>query len=287
MRRTLVAAVACLLALAGCGGGPHLAQDPPAGLHAPRAITAPASTSATQSAMGSVAPAGWGAPLSTFGLTPPTPAQTAEMYDDVNLSLLPAGAHWLAGYANGIFANAVAMAKLSWHPHVTTVAVSANGRAQCGDFEPGDMTPAQAPAWYRADKAAGFAKPCIYSSIWEFVHQIIPTLNAAHIARSSYWAWDADYTFVRHLDAGFDATQWTDRALGRSLDESTATLAFLGATPPQPKPNPLLLRWRGALAATNRALVKVNAELASLNRTHGVLTQRQRYFTRKIATATK
>ena len=287
MRRALAAAVALLaIVLAGCGS-PHLSQDSIRPTH-PQAASLHAPTPAPQAAMGSVAPLGWGTPLGTSPAPQITaPLATAEMYDSVNVSQIPTGAKYVAGYSDGLFTNAVTMAHLPWHPHVTTVAVFSGGRAECGDFEPGDMTPAQAPAWYRADKAAGFAKPCLYSSIWEFVHQVIPTLNAAHIARSSYWAWDADYTFVRHLDAGFDATQWTDKALGRNLDESSATLAFLGVTPPKPKPNPLLPKWRGALASTTRALASVNAGLASLKRTQAVLVQREHYFAAKIAAATK
>jgi hypothetical protein len=65
-----------------------------------------------------------------------------------------------------------------------------------------------------------------------FVNEVIPVLEAAHIPRDDIFEWDADYTYVPHLDAGFDATQFTDKALGRSLDESEVTLRFLSIAKP-------------------------------------------------------
>ena len=238
MKRSLTAvAAACALALAGCGAGHH------------------------QTAGGSVHPAGWGQPLSAVSLTPQVaaPQPTAEMFDSVTVSQIPAGPRAVAGYTAGLFPTYPVLLRAFPHATVKSIAIAVRWHAQCLDVEPGDATPGEVVAWVRADRAAGFARPCVYSSIWEYVHEIRPLLAAAHVSRSSIFEWDADYTNVQHLDAGFDATQWTSHAMGRNLDESTATLAFLGI---HPAPLPVCIHHREAKGAC----VTAKARIASDNR---------------------
>jgi hypothetical protein len=217
--RTAIAAVAtaCLLALAGCG------------------------SHQSQSATGSVHPVGWGKPApksaQLFGIAP---SQTAAMFDTITLSTIPADPFALAGYTSGSWPNYLKLRAAYPTVHVVSIAVNASHHADCLDIEPGDAVPSQAAGWVRADIAAGFAKPCLYSSFWEFVNQVRPDLAAAGILRSQVFEWDADFTFVPHLDATFDATQWTDRALGRNLDESMVLLPFLSIAQPPLKPTPPL-----------------------------------------------
>ncbi|MGZ4530793.1 MAG: hypothetical protein ACXVXP_00405 [Mycobacteriaceae bacterium] len=162
---------------------------------------------------------------------------TREMFDSISVSTVPAYATAVAGYTAGFWPTYLPLVQAFPQAEHISIAISARYHADCLDVEPGDAAPSQAAAWIRADIAAGFKKPCVYSSYWEYLHQVFPDIAANGIPRSAYWAWDANYTFVQHLDAGFDATQWTDRALGRNLDESTVTLAFLGAAPaPDPAP---------------------------------------------------
>ena len=110
--------------------------------------------------------------------------------------------------------------------------------ADCLDVEPGDATPSQVPGWVKADQAAGFTRPCVYSSYYEFVQQVRPALRHAGIPRSATYDWDASYTYHPHIDAGFDGTQWTDTALGRNLDQSAVLHRFLTIAQPPYKPSP-------------------------------------------------
>lgn len=162
---------------------------------------------------------------------------TAEQFDTITLSSVPANPGFLAGYTAGNWPTYLPLVRAYPHAKVKSIAISSGYHAMCLDVEPGDAVPSQAAAWVKADIAAGFPKPCIYSSLWEFVNQVRPDLAAAGISRSQVWEWDADYIFVSRLDPTFDCTQWTSKAFGRNLDESTCTLAFLGVNPtPPPKP---------------------------------------------------
>lgn len=163
------------------------------------------------------------------------------MYDSIDVSTVPAGAKVVAGYTAGYWPTYLGLVKAFPHAVHISIAISARFRADCLDVEPGDAVPSEVVAWIKADRAAGFARPCVYSSLWEFRSQIIPLIVAAHIPRSSIVEWDADYTYVAHIDAGFDGTQYTDRALGRNLDASLVTPALVSVgdgrvVAPKPKP---------------------------------------------------
>lgn len=245
----VTAMVAWGAVIAGCGSSP----SPKPHSHKPH-VTAAAPVTVTgglQSAGGSVHPPGWGLPpkgskLRPQALPPSTLTGTAEQYDTTTTSTIPHGAHWLAGYTSGFWPTYHSLLGLPWHPRVVSIAINVSHHARCLDIEPGDADPSQAASWFFAVKSdPGMrgslvdGKPCEYSSFWEFVNQVIPVLKAHGIKQSMIWEWDANYTFVRHLDRGFSCTQWTDKALGRNLDESTCTLNFLGYHPaPKPKPKP-------------------------------------------------
>jgi hypothetical protein len=224
-RRLAAFLLLAALVLTGCGGG-----------HTTSTVKL-APPSAGQSAMGSVHPPGWGAPV--WGKPRPRLSATAgaaEQYDTTTPAALPSNPSYLAGYTSGLWPNYLPLVKAYPRAKVKSIAVTAGFHAMCLDAEPGDASPSQVVAWVKADLAAGFSKPCVYSSLWEFTNQIRPLLAAAGISRSSIWEWDADYMFVSRIDPTFDCTQWTDKALGRNLDESTCSLAFLGVTPAPPKP---------------------------------------------------
>jgi hypothetical protein len=225
---TLVIALCLVLAVTACGSHPKVKPKP------------------RQAAGGSVHPANWGAPAPKSELDKTTaPVVTLSMFDDITLSLIPSDAVATAGYnPPSSWPTYVRLHTVFPHAHNVSVAVSSNSRGECGDFEPGDMTPAVVGKWVRFDEAGGYKKPCVYSSYYEYVNEIRPALAADGIARSTIFEWDADYTYQPHLDASFDATQFTDKALGRSLDESEVSQAFLegAAVPalvvPKPKPKP-------------------------------------------------
>src|SRR6185312_2570078 len=69
------------------------------------------------------------------------------------------------------------------------------------------------------------------------------------------------WTGSPRLDAGFDATQWTNHFAGLNLDASTVTRAFLGIKPPPP---PLPKCFTHRMSKSSCAAVK--AKIAAARR---------------------
>jgi hypothetical protein len=91
---------------------------------------------------------------------------------------------------------------------------------------------------------------------------VLAALARAGIDRSQVRLWTAHYTGHAHLctaTCGFgfrwtaDATQWTDRALGRNLDESVCTDSFFGPPPSPPDPHHYASYPQGPFAWRNPA----------------------------------
>lgn len=242
----LLAVLAASLALAGCGGHKASLQI---------RATSP------QSAMGSVHPAGWGQtpsgvalPRSIFGIT-----QTADMYDAVTLSNIPGHPFAVAGYTAGRYTTWPALLRDFPSAHHVSIAIQASYRADCLDVEPGDAVPSQAGAWARADIAAGFRTPCLYSDLSE-MPAVKASLAAAGLARSSYLLWLAWYRNIPGLVSGYDAVQWTDTCFGRNLDCDTVTLNFLRiAQPPYPS-WPVCINKREPAATCAAAKAKIASD---------------------------
>lgn len=247
IRSALAAILAAVILIAGCGGHPARHRA------AAHAIVAP---QPGQSAMGSVHPPGWGATPPGFSL-PHTGAQTftptGEMFDTITLSTVPAKPFALAGYTAGHWPTFLPLRSAFPAAHTISIAISWGYRADCLDVEPGDATPAQAGAWARADIAAGFPRPCLYSDLSE-MPAVKASLVAAGLTRDRYLLWLAWYRFRPGLVAGYDAVQWTDHAFGRNLDESTVAINFvqfahppyIPHSAPKPKPRPKPQRWASA-----------------------------------------
>lgn len=159
--------------------------------------------------------------------TPALAAQTVYTgYDDVNLSLVPSNAQVVAGYVGGMWPTYDKMVRQFPHAAHVSIAVNAselthNGKpVNCLDIEPGDAVPAQARAWDLAEIRLGEKHPCDYTmGSW------MPALKAA-VRGIPAVLWLAAYDGNPGLE-GFAAHQWTDRALGRSLDADTFSSTFL------------------------------------------------------------
>jgi hypothetical protein len=129
--------------------------------------------------------------------------------------------------------------------------VNASEDATCLDVEAGDATVGDAPRWYARQVAVGVWRPCFYAGA-STMDSLIATLEQARIARSSVRLWSAHYS-GEHICApgscgmtstAMDATQWTDQALGRSLDQSLLVDGFFGGTPPAAAP--VIATWVAA-----------------------------------------
>ena len=155
-----------------------------------------------------------------------------RMYDDVNLSLIPADAEAVAGYVNGKWPTFNAVVAKWPHAKHLSIAVTAEANAEALDVERYDAEPVQAPAWVRRQLARGVKRPVVYSSVSE-MPQVLRVLEASGIPRRKVRVWTAHFTDVPHLcgakcglNTTADATQFTDKALGRSLDETLLSPTF-------------------------------------------------------------
>jgi hypothetical protein len=250
MKRVLaLVAVGCALLVSACGGHHHAAG----------AISSSTTTSSTTTALpqgpGNRAP-GFGRTPSWWPSEPPkavAPGASIEQLDAVGISVIPAGWPYVAGYTDGSWPTINLLLAAFPHSHILTVTVNTSGHADCLDIEPGDATPDEAASWVRADeqvKTTGgrqaFPRPCIYAPLYLW-QDIWANLNANGIPRSSVWEWDAHWDYFAHIDQGFDATQWTDSALGHPhlLDESMVSTAMVDGifgAPPKPV-NPHHYNW--------------------------------------------
>jgi len=159
------------------------------------------------------------------------------MFDAVNTGAIPSDAPAVAGYVNGRFVTWLRIQKQFPKAKHLPISVFASGDAECLDVETGDASPAEVPAWVKRQQARGIPKPVIYCSL-SLVRAVLAELATAGIPRTSIRLWTAHYTHVPHrcspkcglgMSTTADATQFTDRALGRSLDESLLADNFFDA----------------------------------------------------------
>lgn len=172
---------------------------------------------------------------------------TLVMFDSITVATIPPGPHAVAGYVGGKWPTYNELVKTFPNARHLSIAVNASEDAECLDIENGDATPVQAPAWVKRQQARGVLRPVLYASISSMA-AVHASLSADKIVRANVRLWTAHYTQVPHVCAptcGFqfqttaDATQWTDRALGRNLDESLCVDTFFPApAPPPPPPDP-------------------------------------------------
>ncbi|HET9721129.1 MAG TPA: hypothetical protein VFP55_13695, partial [Solirubrobacteraceae bacterium] len=166
---------------------------------------------------------------------------TRIMFDSINVDAIPSDATAVAGYVGGHWPTFHQLGRFK-HANRLSIAVTAAEDAACLDCEPGDVPPAavgEIADWLRRQRGRGEARPVIYASR-DNLPGIITGLHDAHgIAREKYRVWSAHYGVGAHICSGVscgaaftaDATQWTDKALGRNLDESLLSDTFFPESP--------------------------------------------------------
>ncbi len=173
------------------------------------------------------------------------------MYDSVDISQIPSDAEAVAAYCDGRYANVAEARDRFPRAHILTIAVFAQHDADALDIETWDAAPGDAAGWYARQKARGAARPCLYASASVMQSAVLPALEAAGITRSSVRLWSAHYSLGEHicgpgtcqaLSISADGTQWTDRALGRNLDQSVLLPGFFSVPVPPPDPG-----WTAAM----------------------------------------
>lgn len=189
----------------------------------------------------------------------PTDALAAgqfTMYDDVTASLIPSNAVAAAYYGNGPFANYGSVrADLPHAILAPTMLRPFSGNMKdindwqhgvSWDCEPSLFTAEQAGELVRQTRAQGVMPRLYFPLSW--AQAVVASVAAAGFKRSDVMLHTAHWTFVPHICSGIttsqwgtisaDSTQYTDQALGRSLDASLCAPHCLGpfGTSPAPKP---------------------------------------------------
>lgn len=164
------------------------------------------------------------------------PIKPIQMFDDVNVSLIPVDSVAVAGYVDGRWPTYATLVKKFPHAqHYLSIAVFAKDDADALDVEPGDATIAEAAAWVKRQRKNGNPRPVVYTAI-SWGQNLVDALTKAGLEYGKdYLYWSAHYTGKPHLcssKCGFGfkgiahATQWTDMVNGKNLDESLCSAAF-------------------------------------------------------------
>ena len=153
------------------------------------------------------------------------------MYDSTDVVNIPNGAHAVACYRNGIYANEQQARQRFPHAFILPISVRGIIACDCYDIERGDYRTDQAVQLVQYAHLHGIWRPCLYASEsdWAAIHT---DLANAGIHRDQYRAWQAHYDNVAAVPIGYDAKQFTDRALGRNLDESVCNTGFFPPAKP-------------------------------------------------------
>jgi hypothetical protein len=163
------------------------------------------------------------------------------MWDDIVVAKMPAGgAYAYAGYVNGLWPTFPELkAKFPGH-HLLDITVFASENATCLDIERGDASINDAPAWVARQALRGVYRPVLYTEASNMA-KLERTMTAAHIPRIGYRLWIAHYNGY-HLcspkTCGYgltqaNGTQWTQNAMGVSLDQSVMLPHFFDTHPGQ------------------------------------------------------
>jgi hypothetical protein len=159
-------------------------------------------------------------------------------------NLTTAADAWLA-YVNGKWPTYAEVVARFPGRHVLGMTVFPGANAEGCDCESGDLTPAQVPAFVKAQLARGVYRPVVYASASN-IESVLADLSATGIARASIRLLSAHYGDGQHICGpasckwsgvpACDGTQWTDAAPGAGgskIDESWLLPGFFA---PAPKP---------------------------------------------------
>lgn len=162
------------------------------------------------------------------------PVPQLTMYDSVDIGQIPRSALAVAGYVGGHWPTFTELVPLFPYAHRQSIAISADEDADILDIENGDATPGQAPSWVKRQLARGVKRPGVYCSL-AIAWRVWLGLKLARIPRNRVRIITAHYTYTPHRCSPLcrfsfwtraDATQYTDKALGRNLDATLCSPDF-------------------------------------------------------------
>jgi hypothetical protein len=141
------------------------------------------------------------------------------MYDTVTLDAVPNAPHAVACYRNGKYANETEARKRFPHARILPISVAGIIPCEAYDVETGDYRPDQCAELYTVARANGLTRPCFYANL-----STMPAIkqSLSHVVKDpkEVRLWVAIWDGTTVIPHGYDAKQFTDRALGRNLDES-------------------------------------------------------------------
>lgn len=161
------------------------------------------------------------------------------MYDAVTVGNIPNGPHAVAGYINGDFVTVPELRKRFPHARVLEISVGGIVPAHCYDIERGDYNPDQAAELFKVAHEHDIWRPCFYADL-SHMPAVKASLETVIPNREAVRLWVAAWDGISQVPAGYDAHQFTDKALGRDLDESVCLSDFFGPVKPAPKPDKAL-----------------------------------------------
>lgn len=150
---------------------------------------------------------------------------TRIMFDGITASALPVGAVMVAGYVDGHWPDAPALAERFPHALLVRIAVSASTNdGVVLDVETGDATPEEAVNWVLARRHAG-VEPSVYcgEAAWSSVKAAFSTHD---VPQPHYWV--AQYDNVAVLPVGAIAKQFKSTP---GWDESVVADYWPGVDP--------------------------------------------------------
>ena len=131
--------------------------------------------------------------------------QPVTMYDSLDVTAIPAGATFVAGYIDGEDRTWQALVRRFPKAHKESITRSPQFRADWLDVESGAAQPSDVPAWTAWMRSLGLI-PGVYTTADNW--SVIVTLCGARRIAPPLW-WAADWTGEPHLVTGSVATQWT------------------------------------------------------------------------------
>jgi peptidoglycan hydrolase-like protein with peptidoglycan-binding domain len=171
---------------------------------------------------------------------------TITMYDSAYNGQFPADPRAVAGYVDGGVGD---QPNFGWlvqafpSAHHLSIALFPDKDADALDVETGAARPGDIPGWYARQRRRGIDRPCAYANASTMEEFVVPVIRAAPILRSAVRLWSAHYTEEPHIcgpkscgatSIDMDGTQWTSKALGRTLDQSRLLDDFFGTPVPSP-----------------------------------------------------
>lgn len=152
---------------------------------------------------------------------------TRKMADSTNVNDLPQGFDLYAGYDDGAWPDAMAIAtRFKGKPVIRVTVKSSDNEGDCLDVEKGDATPGDAPGWVVRRRQAGHGGPLVYFSE-AILNDVIAAFTAAKVPLPGFWvaAYPGEGNIIPPYAIGH---QWIDRG---GYDESVMADYLPGIDP--------------------------------------------------------